>query len=220
MSFTLYPAVALNATLPQIYTKIQYLLRQGADINSVAGTVRGKTASLLLAFVGDALNAGASIPTNPNGGGSGVLVEGLADADVNSITFYDNSAATRVYPYSSAGVLNFNSFLTSGSTGYFRMYFADPTGGAGDAWGESGAVTVNDKDGNPIQGTINSAQISFSFDYTGNAQGGRTPNTDAPIVLVAGNKGSAKPVVVNATITQSKSVVVTATAAQDRSYVA
>lgn len=44
-----------NATLEQIYTKIQYLLRQDSDIDAGAGTVNGKTASELLYFVGDTL---------------------------------------------------------------------------------------------------------------------------------------------------------------------
>lgn len=219
-SFTLQRATPVNATLKQIYTKVQYLLRQNSDIDSTSGTVNGKTAVQLLNFVGSSLKAGFYAPTNPNGGGSGVMVEGIAAADINSIVFYDNTATSREYPYASAGTLNFNSFLTSGSAGYYRMYFTDPTVGAGDAYGESGAITVNDKDGNPIAGTINSSSIAFTFDYTGNVQGGRTGNTNAEITLVAGNKGYAKPVVVTGTITASKTISFSATAEQDRAYVA
>lgn len=216
MSFRAAPATPLNASLQEIYTKIQYLLRQPTNINSVAGDVTGKTASLLLNFVGPTLNAGFFAPTNPNGGGSGVFVEGLKDADINSINFYDNTATTRIYPYASAGVLNFNSVLTAGGTGYYRMYFTDLPGSLD--YGLSGAVTVNDKDGNPIQGSITSGTISFTFDYTNNTQGGRTGGTDAAVTLVAGNAGSAKPVVATGTITESKSVSITATAEQDRAY--
>jgi hypothetical protein len=181
--------------------------------------VTGKTAALLLNFVGSSLKCGFYAPSNPNGGGSGVIVEGIRDADLNSIVFYDNTAASREYPYASAGALNFNSFLTSGSTGYYRMYFTTLPG-ASDDYGESGAVTVNDKDGEPIAGTISSAQLSFSFDYSGNVQGGRTGGTDAAVTIVAGNAGSAKPVVATGTITQSKSISFTLTAEQDRGYIA
>lgn len=219
LSFTLYPAASLGATLQQIYTKVQYLLRQNSDIDTTAGSVTGKTASLLLNFVGSSLKCGAFAPSNPNGGGSGVIVEGIRDADLNSIVFYDNTAATREYPFASAGTLNFNSFLTAGGTGYYRMYFTALPGGSDD-YGESGAVTVNDKDAVAIQGTISGSSISFSFDYSGNVQGGRTGGTDAAVTIVAGNAGSAKPVVATGTITQSKSISFTLTAEQDRGYIA
>jgi hypothetical protein len=221
--FTLYPATTLTdgatgfVTLKQIYTKIQYLLRQNSDIDETAGTVTGKTASLLLNFVGSELKAGFFAPSNPNGGGSGVIIEGIADADVNSVTFYDNSAAARQYPYASAGSLDFNSFLSQGGTGYYRMYFT-ALPGANDDYGESGATTVNNKDGNPIAGAISGSSISFNFDYSGNVQGGRTAGQDAAVTVVAGNKGVAKPVVATGTITQSKAIKISLTAEQDRAY--
>jgi hypothetical protein len=216
LSFTAYPSAALGASLQEIYTKVQYLLRQASDIDSTDQSVTGKTAGLLLNFVGDSLKCGFFTPTNPNGGGSGVIIEGISAADLNSIVFYDNTGTSREYPYASAGTLNFNAALTSGGTGYYRMYFTDL---AGDFdYGKVDAITVNDKDGNPIQGTITGATIDFTFDYTGNVQGGRTGGTDAPITVVAGNAGSAKPVVATGTITQSKSIVVTLTAETDRAY--
>lgn len=219
LSFTLYPAAPLNATLQQIYTKVQYQLRQASDIDATGGTVTGKTAGLLLNFVGSSLKAGFFQPSNPNGGGSGVMVEGIRDADLNSIVLFDNAYTSREYPYASAGTLSFNSFLTAGGTGYYRMYFT-ALPGASDDYGESGAVTVNDKDGVPIAGTISGASLSFSFDYSGNVQGGRTGSTNAAVTIVAGNAGSAKPVVATGTISQSKAISFTLTAEQDRGYLA
>jgi hypothetical protein len=97
------------------------------------------------------------------------------------------------------------------------MYFTTLPG-AGDDYGESGAITVNDKNGTPIQGTISGGAISFTFDYTGNTQGGRTGGTDAAVTVVAGNAGSAKPVVATGTITESKAISITLTAETDRAY--
>lgn len=196
-----------SATLEQIYTKLQYLLRQNSDIDSGAGTVIGKTANNLAAFEGDTLKTT-----------QGVFIENLQANDINRIVFLDQNSVQRTYPYASAGTLNFNSFLTAGSTGYYRMYFATLPG-ASDDYGESGAVTVNDKDGLPIAGTINAGAINFTFDYDANVQGGRTASTDAAVVVVAGNAGSAKPVVATGTITKSKGIVFTLTAEQDRAYV-
>lgn len=218
-SFTLQRATPVDASLQEIYTKVAYQLRQSGNINAAAGSVTGTTAGLLLNFVGPSLKCGFYAPTNPHGGGSGVMIEGIAAADLNNIVFYDNSAVAREYPYASAGTINSNSVLTAGGTGYFRMYFATLPG-AGNDYGESGAVTVNDKDGNPITGTISGASMSFTFDYSNNNQGGRTPGTDADVVVVAGNAGSAKPVVALGTITQSKAISITLTAEQDRGYLA
>jgi len=221
LSFTAQLATPVEASLKQIYTKIQYLLRQASDIDATDQSVTGKTASLLLNFVGSSLKCGFYAPTNPNGGGTGVIVEGLQATDVNDIVFYDNSATAREYPYAAAGTLNFNPALTSGSTGYYRMYFLNDEAGddAGYDYGTANAITVNDAEGTPITGTITASSIAFSFDYDGNVQRGTgSDGEDAPIVVVAGNAGSAKPVVATGTITRSKAVSITLTAEVDRAY--
>lgn len=216
-SFTLQRAAPVSATLAQIYTKVQYLLRQNSDIDATGGSVTGKTADMLLNFVGDSLKCGFYAPTNPNGGGSGVMVEGIAAADINSIVFYDNTAASREYPYASAGTFSFNTPLTSGGTGYYKLYYT--TTPLGDDFGEATAVVVNDKDGNPIQGAISSASIAFTFDYTNNTQGGYTGGTNRNVTLVWGNPNSAKPGISTGTITQSKAISIASVAETDPSYI-
>lgn len=194
-----------NATLEQIYTKIQYLLRQDSDIDAGAGSVTGKTADELCYFVGDTLYTT-----------QGVFVENIQSADLNRIVFLDQNSVQRTYPYSSSGTLNSNAALTIGGTGYYRMYFVDtPTGD----YGTADAITVNDKDGLPIAGTISGSALSFTFDYDGNVQGGRTAGTDAAVVVVAGNNGSAKPVVATGTITRSKGISISLVAEGDRAYI-
>ena len=216
-SFVLNPATPLGATLPQIYTKIQYLLRQNSNINGLAsaGSVTGKTAVLLLNFT-SSLNAGFYAPTNPNGGGTGVIINGYNQADINSFVAYDNSAVARSFPYLSVGQILSSATLTAGGTGYYRMYYT--TNPAGN-YGSSSAVTVNDANGNPIAGTISGSSTSFSFSYTTNVQGGRTASTDAAVTLVAGNPGHGKPVVATGTLTASKAISLSLVAETDRAYV-
>jgi len=119
--------------------------------------------------------------------------------------------------------LNFNSFLTSGSTGYYVVYITDSITGADD-YGTASAIILDDNQSTPtdIAGTINAASISANIDYDNNSQGGRTDKSAATgqigITVVAGNKGVAKPVVATGTIERSKSNVVTLTAEQDRAY--
>lgn len=227
--FTIYPATTLtdgasgSVTLKQIYTKIQRQLRQSGNINDVSGgsTVTGKTASLLLNFVGSRLDAGTYAPTNPAGGGSGVLIEGIASADVNSVKFYDNSAVAREYPYQSAATINFSSNLVTGGGGYYVLYYTDLSGS--NDWSTADAVKVSKIGGGFVEGTISGSSVSFNYDYTNETAGGlRTGGTDTAVTLVAGNPGYAKPVVVQLPaaqgLTASKSIVITATAETDRAY--
>lgn len=198
--------VAGNAAVAEdIYTKVQYLLRQNSDIDSGAGTKTGIITQKLMDFVGDTL-----ITT------TGVYIDNYDADDINRLTFTDSTGVTRTEPYTATGTLNFNTVLTAGGTGYYRMYFTD-LAGAND-YGLTGAITVANAAAADIAGTISGASIAFTFDYDGNVQGGRTPATDAAVTVVAGNAGSAKPVVTTYTITRSTGQGITLTAEADRAY--
>lgn len=194
-----------NATLEQIYTKLQYLLRQTGDIDAGAGTVTGKTANSLAYFVGDTLYTTQS-----------VFIENIQANDLNRIVFVDQNGVQRTYPFASAGTLAFNSFLV-GAGSYYRMFFTTLPGASND-YGEASAVTVDDNAAADIAGTISTSSIAFTFDYDGNTQGGRTPGTDAAVTIVAGRPGYAKPVVATGTITRSKGISFSLVAEQDRGY--
>jgi hypothetical protein len=192
-----------NATAEQIYTKIQFLLRQDVDIDSGSGTVNGKTADRLLTFQGDTLITS-----------TGVYIDNFNSSDTNRLTFTDKNGVPRTFPFTAAGSLTFNAPLVGG---YFRMYFSSLPGSNND-YGESGAVTVNNASGAEIAGTISSSTLSFTFDFDGNVQGGRTAGTNASVTVVAGKAGSAKPVVTIGTITRAVGQTIALVAEQDRAY--
>lgn len=194
-----------NATLEQIYTKVQYLLRQNSDIDTGAGTVNGKTAVALLNFVGDTLVTS-----------QGVFISNLQPADTNRVEFYDQTNVKRTYPYSSAGVMSFNSFLVGAGSSY-RMMFLSPPGASND-YGEAGAITVNDNSGNPITGTITSGSISFTYDYDNNTQGGFAGGSDRNIVLIGIRPGFGKFAIATGVLTRSKAIGFSVVAEQDRVY--
>lgn len=122
-SFTLQRVSPVAATAEQIYEKVQYLLRQAADVDSTDQTVTGRTADELLEFVGDTLKAGLSIPVNPNGGGSGVIIEGFSANDTNRLVYFDNTASERTYPFVAAGTINWNTNLQTDADGFYWMYY-------------------------------------------------------------------------------------------------
>jgi hypothetical protein len=76
----------------------------------------------------------------------------------------------------------FNDALKDDTDGKFWMYFKDANG---NAFNTAAAIIVEDNASSPITGTIPTNSIAFTFDYAGNAQGGRTPGTDAIVIVVA-----------------------------------
>ena len=193
-----------GATLEQIYTKLQYLLRQGSDIDSGAGSVTGKTADLLAGFVGSTLNTT-----------TGVFIDAIQNADSNRITFKDVTGVARQNPFESAGNLTFNPIMVKAGSSY-RLFYTDA--GAGREYGTATAVTVNDASGNPITGVINNGSISFTFDYDGDTAGG-TAGTDKAVTLIGIAKGFSKFAVATGTLTKSKAISVGLVAEVDRAYV-
>jgi hypothetical protein len=127
LSFTMERATPLTATAEEIYEKVQFQLRQDADIDDTLNVVTGRTADELLTFVGDSLNVGSSdtaIPANPNGGGTGVIIEGFDSNDTNRMTFFDNTGTGRQFPFVAAGTINFNLNLQNdtGPAEYFMFF--------------------------------------------------------------------------------------------------
>lgn len=194
-----------DATLEEIYTKIQYLLRQNADIDSGAGTMIGQTAASMLEFVGDTLQTKL-----------GVYIDNIQAADSNRIIFKDQNGVDRTNPFTAAGVMTFNSVLVGSGSSYRLMYTSPP--GAGNDYGEAGAITVNDANGDPITGSIGSGSISFDYDYDGNTQGGFTAGTDRAVTLIGIRPGSGKFAVATGTLTRSKAISLSLVAELDRAY--
>lgn len=64
-----------------------------------------------------------------------------------------------------------------------------------------GAVIVDDNSSVDINGSVTAATIAWDFDYTNNNQGGRTPDTDAAVTVIAGALDGAEWVEATHTIT-------------------
>lgn len=218
MSFTTQRATPVVATLQEIYEKIQYQLRQNSDIDATDQSVTGKTADLLAEFVGSTLKLGTFAPTNPNGGGSGVIIEGFRISDTNDLVFTDNGAAERSYPFVASLTINFGANLVADASAKYWVYFTSLPGGGND-FGESGAVIVDDNDGVDMAGDVSAASsVTLSFNYDGNSQGGRTPGTDAAITVVALGLATGQYVRATGTIARSTSNSVSLTASLERNY--
>jgi len=199
--------VANDGALPtaeEIYEFVEWSLRQNSDIDAGAGNVIGKTAESLLKFVGDTLITS-----------QGVFIDQFSSTDINRIEFYDDTNTKRVFPFVSAGSINFNDNLVSDSGAVYRMFYTDANG---NNFGDSDAIIVQDNSSSDIAGSISAPSVQFTFDYDGNVQGGRTAGTDANITVVAIGLNKAQYVKATSTIGRSNANSVSLVASLERNY--
>lgn len=188
-----------NRSLEEIYQAIQSLLRKATDIDSGAGTSVGKTASLLMSFVGDTLITQ-----------TGVYVDNIQGADINRIEFYDNTGTRRVFPFTTSGSILFNSNLVNDGNAIYKMYYLDN-------FGTSSAELVLDNSDNPIQGSITESSASFTYNYDNNTSGGGA-GIDKDVIVVAIGLDTAQYVTAQGTITRSNQNSISLVSALERNY--
>jgi hypothetical protein len=206
---------ANGQSLQEVYNFLQYALRQNADIAAGAPTVTGKTADPLARYVGDTFYTVAA--TNPQGGGTGVYISDFDVSDVNSIVLVDNTGTERTFPYTASLTINFNSNLDNDTAAEYWVYFTTLPG-AGNDWGEAGAVIVEDASSADMAGVVPGPSVTHTFDYDGNVQGGRTAGTDAAITVVAIGQSGAQYVRTTGTIQRSTSNTVSLVSPLERNY--
>ena len=143
--------------------------------------------------------------------------EVMVDRHFVNERFSDDGGTKRTNPYTAAGTMYFNAPLVGAGSSYRLMFSAPP--GAGNDYGEAGAVTVNNAAGTPITGTISAASFTFDYDYDGNTQAGFTAGTDRAVTLIGIRPGYGKFAVATGTLTRSKSISLSLVAEADRAYV-
>lgn len=198
-----------GGTAEEIYEFVQWSLRQPTDIDDGSGSVTGKTAEELLQFIGSDLK---TLSTSIGG----VFIDNFLAVDTNRLTFTDNSGNPIQYPYVAAGYLNFNDNLKNDTEAYYWVFFTDANGNEFDS---PDAIIINNNAGSPISGLVGgNSSIPFDFDYQGNNQGGRTPNTDAAFTAVAIGLNTGQYVLSTGTITRSTSNSINFVAALERNF--
>ena len=190
-----------GGTTQQIYEFVQYSLRQATDIDAGAGTQVGQLADSLMSFAGDTLKTT-----------TGVAIDDFQASDRNNLVFTDTGGTERTFPFLSTGALSFNANLVDDSDSIYRMFFAS-------GFNTGSAIIVADNSGTDISGTVGgSSSAAFDFDYDGNNQGGRTPGTDADVIVVAIGLDGAQYVSATATITRATGQNISLVAPLERNY--
>lgn len=202
-----------SGTIAQIYAFVQRQLRKATNINAGSTPEQiGKVTGVILRFVEDTLYTYRL----PEGG---TFIEETLTTDKNSIVFVDDDGVERVYPYVSILVINFGDNLQSDPHAKYWVYFT--TTPNGNDYGQEDALLVNDVSNIPITGNISALpNISATFDYDGNTQGGRviTPPADVNITAVAIGLTTGQFVKTTGSITKSKANSISLVAPLERNY--
>lgn len=205
-----------DALIQEIYEKIQYQLRQAADIDAGSGSVTGKTADSLLTFVGPTLITA-----------SGVYIDNFNVNDTNSITFNTfeptAGAATAIqFPFVASLTINFGTNLVNDASAKYWVFFQNDDAGdnTGRDFGTANAIIVQDNDGVNMANNISgNTSFSRSYNYDGNVQrGASSANTAAPVTVVGIGLSTGQYVQANTTILRTTTNSVTLTAALERNY--
>ena len=194
---------AHGGTLAQVFQFLQRELRRTTDIDGGTGTERGDITDLLMTFA------------SPNGTTLDLFPDDLSTADSNNVTFRDLTGDDRNNAFIVGILLDVNANLISSATKRITMYFTTNPGGN---FGTNGAIIVDDKDSVDIDYTTVVGDINTSFDYTNNAQGGRTPDTNAAVTVVALGDDLAQHILAVATITRVNSLTIAVQPALERNY--
>jgi hypothetical protein len=210
--------VGQTGSIQQIYERVQYELRQTADMDDGAGFVSGSTAEELLGFVGDTLKTKLT-------SFGGVYIDNFQTTDTNNLVFVDDSGSERVFPFVAAGNINFNNNLTNDADAFFKVFFTNddaPGDNLGRDFGGDTAILINNNAGNPITASVaGSSSVTFDYDYDGNQQRGvGSSGSVVPFTAVASGLSTAQYVVTTGTIIRSTANVISFVAALERNYLA
>jgi hypothetical protein len=196
-------------TAEQVYEYVQYELRLNSDIDAGAGEQIGKKTNSLLRFVGDTLYT-------YSGSEGGVFIDNYLDADINRLTFTDDSNVERTFPYTAVLILSIGDNLVADASAMYWVYFTSVPSGS---YGTANAVLVTDNDGAVMTGSIaGSGSIQRNFSYDTNTDGGRASGSDAPITAVAIGLSTAQFVKSTGVIARSSANQVSLIAPLERNY--
>ena len=201
---------ANGGDLSQIFQFLQWKLRLTSDIDGATAVNRGDITNLLISFA------------SPNGTTLDLFPDDLSANESNNVTYQDLTGDARNNAFLVGITFQVNNNLINSSLKRLVAYFDDPDGtpASGDEFDSNGAIIVDDAsavDMDFVDGTI-SGNIQRSFDYTNNSQGGRTPNVDAPITVVAIGTDLAQYVLVSTTITKVNALTIAVGNALERNF--
>lgn len=219
-----------GGTHTQVYNWLQRQLRKATDVNANDSTPAGQRSGLVIfgnvaastgSFLGSQLLTGEGLAlTNFNANSTNFITQNditVGGGGIDAVTLLPVTSTGRTYPFTAAGTLEFSANLVAepnADTRYVMYFTTNPAGNFDSA----NAVIVDSNAGTDIDGQITGSSIPWDFAYTTNNQGGRTPDTDAAVTIVAQGLNSAQWVLTTYTITKNTGQTISINASDERNY--
>lgn len=199
-----------SGTAAECYQFEQQQIRLPTDIDWGPGTSRGDITDQLMTYA------------TPTGQCTDMIIDDIASADTNNVTYFDATGVERQFNFVSAGKIQFNANLKNDTNGIYHMYFLNNDAGDDDGsdYGTPAAITVQDSGSSDISGTTNGLDdVDWDYDYDNNTQRGTgSEGTNAPIVIVAIGLDTAQFFRFDGTITRTKGLNFSLVSALERNY--
>lgn len=127
------------------------------------------------------------------GDGLGLYIEAVPAADDQRIVQTDDAGNAKTYPFYPAVEIEVGANALADTNAWYHVYYLD--GATDQDFNAANAVTVNDKDGNPVKGDVTTDQVGgkiiFQYDYSANTQAGLSSGVDKTIVIEVEGDGTA-----------------------------
>lgn len=198
----------LGGSLTECLAFLDALSMQATDIDSGAGTYIGLNGRVWYIH-----NEQTGLATTVAIDGEGLFIENLPLTDLTSVVLTDDAGDAKTYPFYPELRIFVGTAAKGDTNAWYHVFYVD--GADAQDYGTASAVTVNDKDGNPIKGLCNvdadaDGYLTFAYDYDNNTQAGLTAATDKQMVIEVESHGanSIKPTIKYFTVTRDVSIAV------------
>jgi hypothetical protein len=187
-----------NANLDQCIAYLDAIATVDSDINANANkTTNGKAVDTWYYY-----NAQGQVVTKSGADSKGLYIYNIPIADQQRVVFTDDNGDTKTYSFTVSVEANVGAVAKADDNAWYHSFFAAN-------YNTANAVTVQDKDGNPVKGLASNAnednKIIFGFDYTGDTVGGDA-NTDKNCVFLCEGDGGATQAKTLYTITRNTTI--------------
>lgn len=201
----------LGGTAQQCAAYLDALTLQDADIDAGAGNYNGQKGRVWYNR-----DADGNIVT-VSAEGEGLFIEGLSTAEQQNVIMTDDTAAAKTYPFFPEIQVEVGSAAVADTNAWYHMYYVD--GAATADFDTSNAVTVRDKDGNPIKGVVNTdavgTKINKAYAYDTDTDAGLSAGQDKSVVIIVEGDGGVAQAITYFTITRDTIVPVTCSPSAD-----
>lgn len=171
-----------GGTLVEVVAFLDALAQTDTDIDSGSVSVtNGKRVGTWYSY-----NAQGQIVTRSGADSDGLFIESMPADDEQKVVFLTDAATLRTYPFVPQINISVGANAAADANCWYHVYFKDGPG-AND-FGTAAAITVLDKDGDPVKGLVGGATTkSFQFAYDSDTVGGAAGTNKVMIVEVEGN---------------------------------